>query len=143
MKYTTEIILDLPHDRVVQLFDNPDNLAKWQIGLQSFEHVSGELGKPGAKSRLLYDMGGRKVEMTETIEARSLPEEFSGTYEADGVWNGLSNRFYDEGDQTRWEIETEFKFSGWMRLLSFFMRGSFPKQTMETMQQFKRFAESQ
>jgi hypothetical protein len=143
MKYKTELIIDLPRDRVIDLFDSSENLPKWQPGLQSFEHIDGDPGQPGAKSRLLYDMGNRKVEMIETVEKRNLPDEFSGTYEADGVWNWVSNRFYEEGqDKTRWEIETEFKFSGLMRILSFFMRGSFPKQTLETMEHFKRFAES-
>jgi uncharacterized membrane protein len=143
MKYKTELIIDLPRDRVIDLFDSSENLPKWQPGLQSFEHIDGDPGQPGAKSRLLYDMGNRKVEMVETVEKRNLPDEFSGTYEADGVWNWVSNRFYEEGqDKTRWEIETEFKFSGLMRILSFFMRGSFPKQTLETMEHFKRFAES-
>ena len=143
MKYTVEVTIGLPRDRVIELFDSSENLKKWQPGLQSFEHFSGEPGKPGAKSRLLYDMDGRKVEMIETIEKRALPDEFSGTYEADGVWNWISNRFYEDGgDRTRWEIETKFKFSGLMRIISLFMRGSFPKQTLENMENFKKFAEN-
>jgi hypothetical protein len=136
--------IDLPRERVVELFDDPDNLPRWQEGLQSFEHVSGELGKPGAKSRLLYDLGRRQAEMTETIEKSSLPDEFTATYEASGVWNRVANRFFEEGDgTTRWQIETEFRFSGFMKIMSLFMRSAFPKQTRETMESFKSFAEGQ
>ena len=53
MKYTREVVIDLPRDRVIELFDDADNLPKWQEGLQRFEHVSGEPGQPGAKSRLV------------------------------------------------------------------------------------------
>ncbi len=144
MKYQVQTTIDLPRERVIELFDNSDNLFKWQAGLKNFEHVSGQPGQPGAKSRLLYDMGGRKVEMIETIEKRDLPDEFTGTYEASGVWNHVANRFYEMGaDRTRWVIETEFKFSGFMRILALFMRGSFPKQTRQMMSEFKTFAENE
>jgi hypothetical protein len=128
---------------VITLFDNPDNLPKWQRGLQSFELIGGKPGQSGAKSRLRYDMDGPEIEMIETIQKGDLPEEFSGTFEADGVWNWVSNRFHEEGpEMTRWEIETNFKFSGLMRILALFMRGSFPKQTRQLMESFKEFAES-
>ena len=63
MKYTTEVTIDLPRQRVVELFDNPDNLPKCQPGLQNFDFLSGKEGQTGAKSLLVYDMDGRRVEM--------------------------------------------------------------------------------
>ncbi|MCY1660222.1 SRPBCC family protein [Chryseobacterium sp. SL1] len=44
MKYTSEIEINSPVDRVIELFDNPNNMDKWMKGLQSFEPIS---GKPG------------------------------------------------------------------------------------------------
>ena len=55
--YTVSIEIDMPRDEVVALFDNADNLFHWQNGLQSFEHVSGEPGQPGAKSKLVFQNG--------------------------------------------------------------------------------------
>ncbi len=49
--YTVEIEIALPRDRVIELFDNAENLLKWQKGLQSFEHISGEPGQPGTTSK--------------------------------------------------------------------------------------------
>ena len=54
MKYTTEVEINLPRAKVIELFDNPENLNKWQTGLVSFEHTEGEPGKEGAKSQLKY-----------------------------------------------------------------------------------------
>ena len=71
MKYTLSTTINLPRSKVIELFDNPDNMSKWQPELQSFEHISGEPGEPGAKSRLKYKMGKREVEMIETITARN------------------------------------------------------------------------
>ena len=78
MKYIREVVIDLPRDRVIELFDNADNLTKWQEGLQAFEHVSGEPGASGAKSRLVYDHRGRSFELIETITERNLPDDFLG-----------------------------------------------------------------
>ena len=143
MKFKCELIIDLPRARVIELFDNPDNLSKWQPTLQSFELISGEAGQPGAKSRLLYLENGREVELIETITKRDLPDEFSGTYEAKNVKNWIGNRFYEESeDKTRWELETEFKFSGFMGMISPFMGGTMRKQTLEFLNNFKEFAEN-
>lgn len=91
MKYSTAIEINLPVKKVVKIFDNPDHLAKWMQGLQSFEHISGTPGQPGAKSRLKFKMGKREIEMIETVTKRNLPQEFSGTYEANGVYNIVTN----------------------------------------------------
>lgn len=143
MKYTTEITIDLPRERVTDLFADPDNLSKWQPGLQSLTHLSGEPGETGAQSRMVYDMNGRTIELTETIIANNLPEWFEAHYVAQGVENRNLNRFYADGaNRTRWVQESTFKFNGFMRLAGLFFRGSFPKQTRQNMQQFKDFAES-
>lgn len=144
MKYTCELVVNVPRPRMIELFDNPDNLDKWQPGLVSFEHLSGEPGQAGAKSKLLYDMNGRKIEMVETIMNRDLPDTFTGTYEAKGVHNIIENHFYTDGlERTRWVMDTEFQFSGFMKIASKFMGGAFRKQSMEFMNNFKTFAEGQ
>lgn len=143
MKYSCELMINLPRERVIELFDSTENLYKWQPGLQSFELIDGEPGQPGARSRMMYEMNGRSVEMIETILSRNLPDEFSGTYAAKGIMNWVYNHFHEAGpDKTRWVLDTEFKFSGLMRLMGIFMRGAFPKQTQEDMERFKAFAES-
>lgn len=143
MKYTVEIDIDLTRSRVIELFDDPENLKHWQPDLVSFEHFEGERGQPGAKSKILHKMGKREVEMIETILVRNLPDEFSGTYEADGVENEVRNYFSEDGEnKTHWVTEVEFKFKGFMRIIAFFMPSMFRKQTLQFMKNFKEFAES-
>jgi uncharacterized membrane protein len=144
MKYSCEVTIGLPRQRVVELFDNPDNMSKWMPGLQSFEHLSGEQGQPGATSRLVFEQGGKRMEMVETVVSRNLPDEFSGRYETKGVKNDMVNRFYEEEpEKTRWVTETEFAFTGPMKLMAPMMKGSFSKQTQEFMDRFKQFAETE
>ena len=83
--------------------------------------------------------------MIETVTRRDLPDEFSGTYETEGVWNLMNNRFSEEGpDRTRWIAETEFRCSALkMRLMFIFMRFLFTRQTLKGLRDFKTFAESE
>ena len=50
MKFTEEITINLPRDRVITLFDSIEKLYKWQPDLIFFEHESGMAGEVGAKS---------------------------------------------------------------------------------------------
>lgn len=142
MKHTSEITIKQPIDKVIELFDNPDNLKHWQPGLLSFEPISGTPGQPGAKSRLKFDMNGRQIEMIETVTVRNLPSEFSGTYEAKGVYNVSKNYFsaIDAGT-TKFVSENEFQFSGFMKIIGWLMPGSFKKQSYKYLENFKAFAE--
>ncbi|CAM3516777.1 hypothetical protein FSS13T_08740 [Flavobacterium saliperosum S13] len=145
MKYTCEVDINQPVDKVIALFDNPDNLKKWMDGLQHFEHLSGEPGQPGAKSRLKFKMGKREMEMIETVTVRNLPEEFSGTYEMEGTLNTIKNKFIPISDtKTRYVTENEFQFDNlMMKILGFLMPGMFKKQSMKYLESFRKFAESQ
>ena len=54
------------------------------------------------------------------------------------------HHFYEDGPgKTRWVLDSEFKFSGLMRILSLFMKGSFSMQTADFMNDFKEFAEAE
>ena len=145
MKYQSEITIDRPLEKVVELFDNPENMKVWQPGLVSFETIEGEPGKEGAISKLQYKMGKREIEMKETILRRNLPHEFSGTYEAKGVYNIMENYFDKVDDNTtRWRADVEFQFDGFaMKVMAWLMPRAFRKQTIKNMQNFKEFAESE
>lgn len=144
MKYTNQIEINKPIDKVIQLFDNPDNLKKWMEGLIGFEHFFGVPGNPGSKSKLKFKMGSREIEMIETITVRNLPNEFSATYETNGVFNSVSNKFEKVSEnKTRYITENEFHFTGIMKVIAFLMPGTFKKQTMKYLVAFKNFAESQ
>jgi len=143
MKYSLEIDIQLPRSRVVELFDSTENLKEWQPGLLSFEHLSGEPGEVGAKSKIIYRMGKRDCEMIETITVKNLPDEFTGTYDSDGIWNEVKNRFVEVDDNTtKWVSDVEFKSEKlMMKLMMFLLPGMFKKESFKFMQNFKAFAE--
>jgi len=140
--YTVAVEIDLPRERVIELFDDAENLPKWQTGLQSFEHLSGEPGQPGARSKLVFQHGKHRIELIETITRRDLPDTFDGTYEWSGGSNTLQNRFIELGpDRTRWESTCSYRLRGMMRLMGLLAPGSFRKQNMAFLQNFKAFCE--
>ncbi|MBV7330419.1 SRPBCC family protein [Chloroflexi bacterium TSY] len=144
MRYQLELDIDLPRERIIELFLDTQNLAKWQPDLVSFEPLGGDKPREvGAKSRQVHKMGRREVEMIETITVHNYPDQFSATYEADGVWNLIENRFVDIGvGKTKWILDSEFRCSGFMKIMAFFMPGMFKKQTFTFMKRFKDFAEN-
>ena len=145
MKYTNEIEINKPIKKVIELFDNPDNMGKWMEGLQSFEHISGTPGKPGAKSKLKFLHKGRAMELIETVTVRNLPEEFTGTYEMTGKGglNTVKNKFVElSPTKTKYISESEFEFTGFIKFIAPLMKGAFKKQSLKYITAFKTFAES-
>ncbi len=144
MKFTCSVDIDLPVEKVVDLFDNSDNLKEWQDGFVGMEHISGTPGEPGATSKLTYKIGNREIELIETIVKKNLPDIFSGTYEAKAMVNSMKVRFESlSRDKTRYVCDIEYtRFNGFMpKMMAFLMPGMFKKQTQKWLDQFKSFAE--
>ena len=143
MKYVSKITIDLPLEEVIKKLDNPDNMKHWQTGLTSWELLSGNPGKEGAKMKLNYDMGKRKMELIETIIKSKFPKEFHATYDTKGVHNIQQNYFSETPEGiTKWVSHSEFQFSGFMmKLIGFLMPGAFKKESMRYLRNFKNFAE--
>ncbi len=143
MKYTSEIIIDLPREEVIRKLDNPDNMKHWQRGLINYEVLSGTPGQEGARMKLQYKMGKRDLELIETIINNKFPSEFHATYDTKGVHNIQQNYFHDyEGNKTKWVSESEFQFASFgMKMMGWLMPGAFKKQSQKYLQDFKNFAE--
>lgn len=143
MKYTCEIIIDLPRQEVICKLDNAENMKHWQKGLINYEIISGAPGQEGTKMRLDYKMGKRTISMVETISKRDFPREFNATYDTKGVYNIQRNTFHEAGPSTtKWVSESEFQFSSFgMKLMGWMMPGIFKKQSLKYLEDFKNFAE--
>lgn len=143
MKYSSEIVINLPREEVINKLDNAENMKLWQRGLISYEVISGIPGKEGSKMEMQYKMGKREVTLIETITKQNFPEEFHAIYDTKGVHNIQFNNFYmvDE-NTTKWVSESEFQFSSFMmKAMSWLMPSAFKKQSMKFLVDFKNFAE--
>lgn len=143
MQYITEILIEKPLTEVLKKMDSPENMKHWQNGLLSAEHISGVPGEFGAKMKLKYDHGNRKMELIETITKRNFPREFHVNYNTKGMLNIQQNFFESIDDErTRWISKNEFQPTTFaMNAMLFFMPKAFKKQTERYMTNFKNFVE--
>ena len=143
IKYTLEQTINKPIDTVADLLEDPNNLAKWQPGFKSMEHLSGTPGQKGAKTKLTYDMGKREIVMTETIIDNNLPDQLDLTFDSDKVHNIQKNKLVKVDDNTtKWISDSEFQLSGYMNIFGIFGKGMFKKQSQIYIDKFKEFAEN-
>lgn len=142
MKYTCEIVIDLPRDKVLELFKNREFNMTWQEGLKRMELLEGEAFKTGAVTRYIFDSKGKDFEIIETILDHGTPEIYDALYVAKNVKNWWTNRLIDKGHQTHWISYNEFRMSGHMWFVSLFGKHLFVKKTMKDMKRFKTLAEN-
>ena len=143
MKFSQEILIDLPREEVIKKMEDPSNYKHWQRGFISYKHLTGLQGKEGSRARIKFNMNGREVVMIETIIKINSPKKFYATYETKGVFNIQKNHFEKVAEnRTRWITDSEFQFSGFMKLIGLFKPRIFKKQARQMMQDFKDFAEN-
>jgi hypothetical protein len=141
MKYTQEVVIDAPRDKVVRLFTDPEHFSEWQPEIVCYELVSGEQAQTGAKAELTTRAFNSVTGMTETVERNALPDELDVIYETHGVWNRNANRFLAESaTTTRWIASNEFRVQGPRKALAL-LEPSFRKESRGVMERFKAFAE--
>ncbi len=85
MKFSQEILIDLPREEVLKLVHDPSSYKYWQRGFISYKHLTGLQGKEGSRSRLKFRIGGKEIKMIETIIKIVSPKKIYLTYEAPGV----------------------------------------------------------
>lgn len=143
MKYTSEILIQLPLLELLNKLRNYNNMKYWQRGLESFEHVSGDPETLGAKMKLNYKFGNRKICLFETITYSNFPNEYHAFYDSEGIRNIHKNSFKEtENGQTKWTFESEcipITFS--MSVRTLLMPSLYKKQTLKYLEDFKDFAE--
>jgi hypothetical protein len=141
--YTLSVDIDVPRDLVIELFDDPDNLAMWQGGLVSWTLREGKQGQPGAIADIVFQHGKQRIKMVEEVTKRNLPDAFNGTYTWGGNSNTVSNRFIEIGpDKTRWELQCQYTMNTFMmKAMALLCSRKFKQQHLLFMLAFRAFCE--
>ncbi|MFQ6003872.1 MAG: SRPBCC family protein [Woeseia sp.] len=144
MKMKCEQIIQASPEFVWAMFDNPDNLKRWQPTLASYDHKSGNPGQPGAVSELVYDENGREVTMTETVTERREPHFLAGIYDNAWAKSIIVNHFeaIDE-NTTRFVSYSNMRFKGFMRIMSLFVAKAIRARVEADLNRFKLLVESE
>lgn len=145
MKFSCNTVIMLPKARVIELFNNPDNLVHWQDGFIKFEHLEGTPGAVGSKALMSYKVNNKALDITENILVNNLPHEFTGLYEYAPMTNTMQNLFEElSANETKYVANIEYtQLNGIMvKIMTFLFPGMFKKQVKKWMDQFKDFAEN-
>jgi hypothetical protein len=140
-------IINLPIEKVMDIFKNQHYFKDWQKNLVSFENTSKTIGNVGSTRSMVLKIAGTRITMDENITVVNLPHVWEAVYRTTGVVNRQTNMFSeimteDGTKTTQWEAKSTYKFTGMMRLVSSAKPDLFSGQTKELMHDFKIFAES-
>lgn len=145
MEYNNEIIIDLPREKIMKFWMEPEMMKKWSPTLEKIELVKGKAFTPGANSKFIFkaEAGKRPMEMHETILEIEIPKVFNYLYEMDGVKNWSNNEFLEiDSGKTKWLAHNKFVFDFDISDQEEKLIEQFSKQTMEDMLHFKKFVEN-
>jgi len=142
MRSLVQLDIDLSKPELAELFADPALMTKWMDDLERVEPISGKLGVPGSRYRLIPKSGDMVFEAT--VIARNLPHESRLRLEASNVTVAISATFEAVSPgTTRLVSDEQFTFKGvFGKLLGFFAQWSIRKAHRRHMLAFKHFAES-
>jgi uncharacterized membrane protein len=142
MKYTTEVEIHAPLEKVASLLGDHEQMKKWVKELDSFKLLDGRPRHEGAKT-LLNVKGSHEMQVTETILKTEFPFRFTAKYEVDGVSFIADNLLQQSTTAlTRYTLNHYFKFNGLLKVAMAFMKPAFVKRSKQMMNDFKKLAET-
>ncbi|MFD1161943.1 SRPBCC family protein [Hwangdonia seohaensis] len=142
MKFTCSINVKKPKLEVAKHFEDPEALKQSQKDFLRMEHLSGNQGEAGAKSKLIY----KKFDLIETIIHNKLPDEFYAKYEHKSMTNTMRSKFTALNDnETALTAEIDYtEFKGFfIKLMAKLFPNMFKKQVDKWLLRFKSFCEKQ
>ena len=146
MKFKGSVIINKSRETVIFLILNPKFNKEYQDGFKTKELISGEEGRPNAKSKMLYQYGKRNMELTETVLNNNLPDTFEAFYHHKHMDNTMKYTFKELAEnKTELNYEYEYTRINWFmpKLMAILFPGMYKKQGDKWMTQFKEFAEKQ
>jgi len=145
MKIVNSIEINRSAKTVIELLENRDNYFKWDPYLESYETFFGNPGEVGAKTRFIFKLGKKKIDLVEAIETityHDFPSGYHSTYETMEFSIIQKNCFAEtEPDRTVWVLEQEYDFKDMPKLFRWLFRLSLKKKTKKTMNRVKKIAE--
>jgi carbon monoxide dehydrogenase subunit G len=143
MKYTFDIEIDAPLEKVAKLAGDPTKRTEWMDGIESYEKLEGQPGTEDSKSKMVFKVGNMKMAMVGTVVENKLPESFTESIDASNVTTTVVSRFEATSpSKTKYISEQEFNFKGlFNKLVGFLLQNEFKKQTRRHMEGFKQLAE--
>ncbi|HLP19587.1 MAG TPA: SRPBCC family protein [Chitinophagales bacterium] len=142
MKYTTEIKINAPIEKVAELIGDHNMMKNWMKELITHETVSGTPRKEGAKTKLRLNLGGG-VDVLETLIKIDFPNFFVTKYELPQGSLTVVITFEKDGKGTIYKLDHSFEFKGMLKIGTALMKPGFIKHSERMMQDFKKMVEKE
>ncbi len=144
MNHTLEATINKPLDEVITFYKNPEKYPLWMEGLKEHRNIKGSHGEEGTESVFVFDMKGREMELKEAVLISDFPHKHAVQYNTPGMIHTVEFEFSEIDEQSTKIINhNDFQFSGFMKIMSFFMGGALKKQSQKYLDAFKSAAEEQ
>jgi uncharacterized protein YndB with AHSA1/START domain len=143
MRSVVDLEIDGPRERVAELYSDPNNNPKWMDDLERNEPISGVLGEPGSRYRMVSK--DSNMHFVVTVVSVRQPENVKLHLDWKHATVDINVDFIvlSEG-RTRFVSTEEFKFRGLLwRVSGLFARRAIKAAHRRHMEGFKRFAESE
>ncbi|MGW6445352.1 SRPBCC family protein [Lentzea sp. NPDC055074] len=138
MRFTKEVVLEQPIERVRVLTSDPAHLHAWQPDLVGITQHSDTPGAAGATATLRY----RRFELEETVLSANADERIS-RYETRGMVHTITNRYSALDDRrTLLVCDNEFALSGLLKLGRRVLERSLREQVERNVGNFKAFIDA-
>lgn len=138
MRFTKEIVLNQPIERVRVLTSDPAHVHEWQPDLVSITQHSDTPGAAGSTATLTY----RKFTLEETVLTANADERTS-RYETRGMIHTITNRYRAIDDRhTLLVCDSEIELTGLLKLGRKVLEKSLREQSERNLDNFKAFIDS-
>ena len=138
MRFTKEVVLNKPIERVRVLTSDPAHLHEWQPDLVSITQHSETPGAAGSTATLTY----RRFKLEETVLAATADERTS-RYETRGMVHTITNRYTALADgRTKLMCANEIELSGLLKLGRKVLEKSLREQAERNIDNFKAFIDN-
>jgi hypothetical protein len=144
MKSIVELEINAPRRDVAALMADPGNMPQWMDDLARIEEVSGTLGLPGSRFRMLGKPGSAQADFVVTVTARHLPDLFALKLESDRVDVAVTTTLMElSAARTTLRSEEVFAFHELFNtVFGFFAQNTIRKHHRTHIESFGRFAEA-
>lgn len=143
MKFTQEVLVNVPVEHLLSLLSDPEHSRRWQPEIQRIEWLSGVPGAAGSSCRHHIRLpNGRRVTAEETVIRRD-PD---GTEESLGLTNGIEHHVLarvlptPEGS-VRWVVEHDLRMAPARAVVGFFFEPVVRRQCRAQMARFAAWVE--
>lgn len=142
MRSIFETEINVPQAKLAEFYANPENNVKWMVDLERCEFVSGELGAPSSKYKLIPKKGS--MVFVVTVLSKDLPNESKLILESKTVDVLVTANFTAiSPETTKFTSEEIFTFKGiFNKAFGFLAKGAVKKAHHRHMNDFRQIAMS-